>query len=166
MECPTGIAPAEQRDLGGHQQPDPGRKAQGPRLPEQAQDDHHHLPDRRPAPPTHYPHDLARSHNLPIPGVATGRSAAGRPIRPDTPRNGSVEMLSALESSVCHDLLTLAVLAIPGLWDQRLIRSSNRAGVFTDATRDTASGAGYLPCRSQSRCMVPVPALRLSAGAL
>lgn len=47
--------------LEGTNSSDPGRQTQGPGLPEQGQDDHHHLPDRRQASPTLYPHDLARS---------------------------------------------------------------------------------------------------------
>jgi len=54
----------QQRHPRGHQQPGPGGQTQGTRLPQQAEDDHHRLPHRRPLAPTHHPHNLARSLKL------------------------------------------------------------------------------------------------------
>jgi hypothetical protein len=59
--------PPEQRPARRDQLPRPGSQSQRPRLPEQEQDDHHHLPHRRQAPPAHPHPPQTRVHALTTP---------------------------------------------------------------------------------------------------
>jgi transposase len=59
--------PPEQRPARRDQLPRPGSQSQRPRLPEQEQDDHHHLPHRRQAPPAHPHQPQTRVHALTTP---------------------------------------------------------------------------------------------------
>jgi Transposase/Helix-turn-helix domain of transposase family ISL3 len=56
--------PPEQRPARRDQLPRPGSQSPRPRLPEQKQDDHHHLPHHRQTPPTHPHQPQTRIHDL------------------------------------------------------------------------------------------------------